>query len=223
MTAVYALRHPETTWNLEQRYQGRLESPLSAYGRRQATAAASLFEPGSLDAVVSSPLCRAHLLATEVADHAAASLLVDHRLTELGQTLWEGIDLSEIKIRYPELHDDWYERPDTVRFPEGESLADVQRRSLSALSDIFTRFPNGHVAVVTHSVVIQVLVAASLALELRHIHRLRIANAGVTTFCGSEIPGMVLNLNAFDPLHSTPTASAAAQGCAAWRPWRVAN
>jgi broad specificity phosphatase PhoE len=221
MTAVYVLRHPETTWNLAQRYQGRLESELSEEGKQQAQAAARVFSPGSLDAVVSSPLRRARNLAEAIADRSGAPFLVDHRLTELGQTTWEGLYLGEIRVLYPEMYDRWYLQPDTVRFPYGEDLSDVRARAQSGLSDIFARYPDGDVAVVTHSVVIQVLVATALALDLRHIHRLRITNAGITTLCGTEIPGSVLTLNALDP--RSPVAAAAAQGCASWQPRRIAS
>jgi len=219
MTAVYVLRHPETTWNLSQRYQGRLESPLSTTGREQAAVAASVFPPGSLNAVVSSPLRRARFLAGEIAGRTGAPLSIDHRLTELGQTSWEGLHLEEIQVRYPETHDRWYLRPDTVHFPEGEDLAAVQRRSQSALGDIFERYPDGDIAVITHSVVIQVLVATALALELRHIHRLRVSNAGITTMCGTAVPGSILTLNALEP--RSPVASAAALNCARWQPRRI--
>ena len=221
MTAVYVLRHPETTWNLGQRYQGRLESPLSESGKRQAQMTASYFEADSLDAIISSPLRRARTLADELAGRTGASVLIDHRLTELGQTTWEGLYLAEIRSRYPEMYDRWYLEPQTVRFPEGENLAEVQQRVVSALNDIFVSFPWGNVAVVTHSVVIQVMVATALSLELRHIHRLRVTNAGVTTLCGSELPGSVLSLNALDP--RSPVSSAAAQGCATWKPRRVTS
>jgi broad specificity phosphatase PhoE len=221
MTAVYVLRHPETTWNLAQRYQGRLESPISAAGERQTVRAVSAFVPGSLDAVVSSPLGRARYLANAVASRTGAPLAVDHRLTEIGQTTWEGLHRVEIDARYPEMYDRWYLSPDTVRFPGGEDLGDVRVRAQSALADIFSRYPEGDVAVVTHSVVIQVLVASALALDLRHIHRLRVANAGITTLCGTEIPGAILSLNALDP--KAPVESAAAEGCARWKPRRMTS
>jgi broad specificity phosphatase PhoE len=221
MTAVFVLRHPETTWNATQRYQGRLESPISLAGHAQAERAATAFGRGSLDAVVTSPLRRARFLADAVSTRTGAPLEVDHRFTELGQTTWEGLHLGEIRVRYPELYDRWYLEPDTVRFPHGENLADVRVRTQSALADIFTRYPDGNVAVITHSVVIQVLVATALALDLRNIHRVRVTNGGITTLCGREVPGSVLTLNALDT--QAPVNTAAAEGCASWRPRRVTS
>lgn len=221
MTAIYVLRHPETTWNVAQRYQGRLESELSGEGMRQAKLACEAFAGETLDAVYSSPLNRALQLAHEVARTTQSPLRIDQRLTEVGQCPWEGRTLLEIRSTYPDLYQQWYERPDEVRFPGGESLDDVQRRALSTLSSVFQRHPNGHVAVVTHSVVIQVLVASALSLDLRYIHRIRISNAGITTICGVESPGSLLELNNTAPLFASVVDSARKQDCVRWKRRRV--
>jgi probable phosphoglycerate mutase len=223
MTAVYLLRHPETSWNVAQRYQGRLDAPVTQEGRQQAKAVSRVFADSPLDVVYSSPMQRALCLAYELVHVTGAPLHTDHRLTEIGQGVWEGLYLHEIKARYPELFEQWYVRPDTVVFPGGEGLSDVARRGLSSLADVFRRYPEGNVAVVTHSVLIMVLVASALGMDLRHIHRIRVANAGITTLCGTEIPGAVLALNVTEPLYGSPVASARAQDCVSWRRRRVAS
>lgn len=223
MTAVYVLRHPETTWNQAQRYQGRLESPLSAEGRRQSRLVIQAFTRRDLDVVVCSPLKRAHYLASELAQATGAPLHVDHRLTEIGQSVWEGLHLAEIKEKYPDMYEQWYLAPDRVTFPRGENLQSVQARSVAALSDLYARYPTGNVGVVTHSVVIQVLVAASLSIGLQHIHQLRVSNASITTLCGQTAPGSMLSLNCTESLYGGPVASAAAQECAQSQPRRVST
>lgn len=223
MTAVYVLRHPQTTWNVEERYQGRLEAPLSPEGRRQARQVAKAFAPGDLDAIYSSPLLRARDLARAIVEATGSRLYFDNRLTELGLGCWEGLHVSEIRQRYPALYDEWYLRPDTISFPHGESLAAVRDRSQSALADVFARHPEGNVALVTHSAVVQVLVASALSLDLRHIHQLRISNAAITTLCGIQAPGSVLSINATESLYHSPVASAAAQQCIGWKPRRIAS
>lgn len=213
MTAVYVLRHPQTTWNREERYQGRLESPLSAEGQSQARLAARAFAAGGLAAVYTSPLRRALALAREVAQAADSPLVVDHRLTEIGQTLWEGLPVGLIEQRYPDLYQLWRTRPDLVRFPEGESVHDVRVRAMSALEEIYVAYPGCHVAVVTHSVVVQVLAACALEVDLRYLHRVPAANAAITTLCGSHAPGRLLSLNVCDHLFHSPVASATAHDC----------
>ncbi len=213
MTAIYVLRHPQTTWNAEKRYQGRLESPVSAEGCVQSRLAVRAFAASPLVAVYSSPLSRALYLARDLAQAVDSPLVVDHRLTEIAQTPWEGRYLHEIRHRYRDLYDQWYERPDQVHFPDGESLTDVQNRALSAVADIYRAHPNSHVAVVTHAVVIQVLAASALNLDLRYIHRVAVHNAGTTTFCGVSAPGLLLSLNSTGALYHSPAASAVAQAC----------
>jgi broad specificity phosphatase PhoE len=213
MTAVYVLRHPETTWNVAERYQGRLESPLSAEGRRQCQLTVRAFEDGPLDAVYSSPLGRALELARSLAGATEARLVVDQRLTEIAQGPWEGLYRAEIRQRYADLAQTWYETPDTVRFPGGESLGDVQERAISVLARIYDRHPDQNVCIVTHSVVVQVLAATILCLPLRHLHRIHVSNAGVTTLCGTAAPGALRSLNATGHLFTSPMASATAQKC----------
>ena len=221
MTAVFVVRHPETTWNAAQRYQGRLESPLSERGRLQARMVLRVFTGQKLDVVYSSPLKRALDLGSELARVTKASLRTDQRLTEIGQCPWEGLHLAEIRERYPEMYEAWYLRPDEVQFPGGEGLQAVHERAVSAMNDIQQRHPEGTVGVVTHSVVIQVLVAAALSLDLRHLHKIRVSNAGITTFCGTELGGGLLELNSGYALSQSPVATAAAQNCAAWKQRRV--
>jgi broad specificity phosphatase PhoE len=198
MTAVYVLRHPQTTWNVAERYQGRLEAELSAEGERQCRLTVAAFGDTPLDAVYSSPLRRAMDLARGIADITRAPLTVDQRLTEIAMGPWEGLYRAEIRARFPELFEEWYVRPHLVRFPEGEDLAQVRSRSESALSDFFRRHPNQAICVVTHSSVIQMLAATALGLDLRFTHRVHISNAGITTLCGHAVPGALMSLNVTD-------------------------
>jgi broad specificity phosphatase PhoE len=221
VTAVYVLRHPETSWNLEQRYQGRLESPLSERGKEQASLASRAFLGEKLDVVYSSPLRRARDLGVLLADATGATLIVDQRLTEIAQCPWEGLTLSQIEQRFPAMYEQWYAGPESLTFPMGECLVDVQNRALSLMEDVMRRYPSGHVAVATHSVLIQTLVCAALSLDLKHVHRLRISNAGVSTFCGTAPPGSLLSLNVTDALFPSPVVGASAQDCVSWKARRL--
>lgn len=213
MTAVYVVRHPETTWNAAERYQGRLESPLSAKGKQQSGLVSAAFLDGHIDVVYSSPLQRALHMAREIAQTADAPLCIDHRLTEMAQGPWEGLYRQQIEARYPSMYHDWHARPDGVQFPYGEGLAEVQVRALSALDDICHQHEEGNVVICTHSVVVQALTASSLALELRYIHRIRVDNASITTICREDGQDRLLAANNTDPLYHSPLASAAAQNC----------
>jgi broad specificity phosphatase PhoE len=223
MTAVYVVRHPQTTWNVTERYQGRLEAPLSAEGQRQARLTIAAFAGQRIDAVYSSPLCRALELGRGLAEVVDAPLIVDHRLTEIAMGPWEGLHRSEISERFPQMFREWYRRPDLVRFPGGETLEEVRDRARAALSGIFSAHPGQNVCVTTHSAVVHALVAPAMGLELRYIHRLQLANTGISTLCGETVPGRVLSLNVTGHLHASPVASALAQQCAGMEPRRLAS
>lgn len=217
VTAIYVLRHPETTWNVEGRYQGRLEAPLSERGRQQLELVCDAFRGDRLDAVLSSGLQRASVLARALADVTRAPLHVDHRLTEIAQGPWEGLKHAQIRERFPELYREWHERPDNLRFPGGEALADVRARTLSVLREIFRLHPEGNVGVVTHSVVVQVIAAQALSLPLRFIHRLQARNASISTLCGDMLPGVLLTLGSTSHLHGSPVTTAEAENCVGLR------
>ncbi len=177
-------------------------------------ARAGTFRGESLDCVVSSPMRRARCLASAIVEATHAPLRIDDRFTEIGQGPWEGLFLGEIKARYGQLYAEWHTRPDRVTFPRGESLADVSRRATSALTAVFDEYPRGNVAIVSHSVVIQVLVARALHLDFRYLHSVRILNASVSTLCGTGGPGALLALNVMDGLYHSAVAGARAFGCA---------
>src|SRR5947209_3707984 len=169
MTAVFMIRHPETTWNAVQRYQGRLDTPLSTRGEEQSRRLVGTFRHSRLDAVYSSPLRRSRHLAESLSRVSGATLRIDSRLTEMAQGPWEGLTLRHIEATHSDLYRRWYTRPDLVRFPGGEDLSEVNTRAQSALADIFAQHAIGHVVVVTHSVVIQVLTASAISLDLRYL------------------------------------------------------
>ena len=164
------LRHGESEWIIENRFQGQGETPLSAAGRRQAALAGDrLSHPhvspvlpvpaGRPLEIIHSPLARTAETARAVADAidgaAAAdgtgpsSVLVrpEAGLLEIGQGEWEGVTHDEISQRWPEVLAGWRRRPWETWAPGGESPAQVQERVRPALGTILERlgrdFPRG--------------------------------------------------------------------------------
>jgi broad specificity phosphatase PhoE len=139
MPTVYYIRHGETDWNAQNRFQGGLDIPLNDLGRSQATHAgrvlADLFaregrNAGSLG-FVTSPLQRARHTMEMVRSELKlppGGYAVDDRLREIGYGRWEGSTLAQMKASDPELYasreaDTW-----TVPAPGGESYASVTIR-----------------------------------------------------------------------------------------------
>jgi probable phosphoglycerate mutase len=185
------VRHGESTFVAEGRFQGQLDPPLSALGERQAAAIASwLARPGGppgldLDGhpieVVHSPLRRAAQSAEPIftaisgsSERAARSpvLRAEPALTEISQGAWEGRLHAEVAERWGRRLAAWRDRPTTAWAPGGERLSAVQERVRGALPGLLGRLdaPTGHPnpwsIVVAHDGVLRVLLLTVLGLPL---------------------------------------------------------
>ncbi len=149
------LRHGQSEWLAEGRFQGRSDTPLSPLGRRQADlAGARLAAPdapprlpvpaGEPVAIVHSPLARTH----ETADAVAAAFATAGRpvpplrpepgLAEIAQGDWEGLFQGEVEERYPVEIAGWRRDPVGVHAPGGESLPEVDARVRAALARVLS-------------------------------------------------------------------------------------
>ncbi|HYN48131.1 MAG TPA: histidine phosphatase family protein [Candidatus Nanopelagicales bacterium] len=147
------LRHGQSEWLAEGRFQGRSDTPLSPLGRRQAAlAGARLAAPhdpprlpvpaGEPVAIVHSPLARTRETAEAVAAAFASAgrpvppLRPDPGLAEIAQGDWEGLFQREVEERYPVEIAGWRRDPVGVHAPGGESLVAVDARVRSALARV---------------------------------------------------------------------------------------
>lgn len=90
MKRLLLVRHGQTQWNIERRYQGQQDTELTDFGRQQMVSAAQWLESETIDKLVTSPLKRARESADIVAEACGLYPQIDHRLTELHLGKWEG-------------------------------------------------------------------------------------------------------------------------------------
>lgn len=157
MTRVVLVRHGETDWNAEGRYQGQSNVALNATGMAQARDVARRLRTERLDAIYTSDLTRAVQTAEAVAGETGAPIHFDVRLREIDQGEWEGLLLAEIEARYAEAFRRRRLDPLGTRPPGGESVGEVRQRVLEALREIHRVHPNGTVAVVSHGLAIALI------------------------------------------------------------------
>lgn len=179
MKRIFLVRHGETDWNREGRFQGKMDIPLNSLGRDQAAAAAKALESADIDIVVSSPLSRAAETALSTASFAGLRVEVDEDLKEIDHGLWEGHTAEEVEKLWPGMLGTWHSHPEKVIMPEGESLEDVQNRAWAALEDLFPA-PGERIALFSHDAVIKVLLCRVLGCPLSSFWRFRIANGSIT-------------------------------------------
>ena len=156
-TQLYLVRHAQTDWNVEGRYQGQADPPLNTAGRAQAAKLSQELAGLSFTAAYSSDLRRARETAEILAAPRSLAVQVDPRLREIRLGVWEGQLATEIASRYPA---EWAERlrdPLNARAPGGEMVAEVARRMAEAATAIAGAQPEGVVLVVSHGVALATL------------------------------------------------------------------
>ncbi len=194
------IRHATNDWVGKQLVGWMPGAHLNEEGRGQAEALARRLTDLPLAAIYSSPLER----ALETAEPLAASHSLDIEVCpDLGETRfgrWEGRTLEEL-----EKEDLWpvvQSYPGGARFPEGESIREVQARIVAVLDAIRDAHPGQIVAAVSHSDPIKMAAAYYLGLSLDHFQRLTISPASITAFSFSRFGPRLVCLNYADSLPS---------------------
>lgn len=177
---MWLVRHGETEWNREARYQGHSDVPLNEEGIRQALKVAERMVGEPIVAVYSSDLSRARMTAEIIAAPHRAPLYIKPLLREADYGLWEGLPYREIKNRYPGSIERWLDDPEGSRPPQGESLGEVRDRALKAVEEIKAENPDGTVVVVTHGGVIAMLLMTFLKEDSSFLRRFFGRNASVS-------------------------------------------
>lgn len=150
MTKFCLVRHGQTDWNLEGRYQGQSDVPLNEYGLKQAQSLVESLNGHTFAAIYSSDLMRAQQTAQPISNKLGIQVQIERRLREINQGEWEGVLVEDIKARYAEI---WSLRtvdPASVRPPGGETVREVAERVYAALDEISRLFPNGRLLIVSH-------------------------------------------------------------------------
>lgn len=153
------VRHGESTFIVEERFQGQVETPLSSTGLRQAgQVGRRLARPhdppalpvpsGSPLELVHSPLERTTQTADAIrramdADGTPVTARPDPAFLEIGQGAWEGLHRTEVGARYATELSAWRRRPLEAWAPGGESLPAVQARVRPGLAVVLARLAEG--------------------------------------------------------------------------------
>ena len=156
------VRHGETVSNLEGRWQGQSDSPLSERGVLQAEALAEALAAEPIQAVYSSDMGRAIATGAPVAARHGLQVTTDARLREIHVGTFTDQLAAENRREHPELMDAWAHRPWTVTFPEGESLQAVWARIEDFLAETLPRHRGETVVLVSHGATAQVVRALGL-------------------------------------------------------------
>jgi probable phosphoglycerate mutase len=192
MPRLLLIRHGETTWNVEHRWQGWIDVPLNDIGEAQAVARARSLAHESFAprAIFTSDLQRASRTADIIAAHVEAPVIPSAGFRERFGGEWEGFTGTEIDERWPGLRAAWG-RGDVPAPPGGETDDAVLARFDNALRDALAHVGGGVAGIVTHHGVAR-LVATRAGVD---VHEL-IPNLGGFWF--DVVDGRLMNPEALD-------------------------
>lgn len=198
-TRLVLCRHGEPEHAFSGRCYGRLDVALSPHGLRQAEALAASLSDCRLAAVYASPAQRALQTAHAVASPHGLAPIAQPALAELDFGRLEGLRYQEIAERHPELYAAWMDEPTRVRFPDGESYAELRQRVLAALAELRARHRGEAFAAVSHGGPIRIILAACLRMPAEAIFRLDCGYASVSVVDWLGETPLVRAINAGPP------------------------
>jgi glucosyl-3-phosphoglycerate phosphatase len=154
-TRILLVRHGETTWNAEKRWQGWANSELSELGMRQAVEAAE--GVGAVDAIVASDLDRAADTARIISELIGVGpVMTEPGLRERDVGEWSGLTAAEIDARWPGAYAAWRADPNSAP-PGGETNETILRRAHDALRRIAEAWDGAEVLAVSHGGLMRLL------------------------------------------------------------------
>ncbi len=179
---IFLVRHGETNWNKEGRFQGQINIPLNINGKDQAKKASRYLKEVSFNKAFSSSMDRPYETAKIILQNSPnLEITKIEKLVEISHGLWEGKLENEIKKQWPELLKIWHEKPEEVMMPEGESIKEVSERSVNAWEEICLSQKNKDLTLlVAHDAVNKTLICHILGIDFSNIWMIKQGNGGIT-------------------------------------------
>jgi broad specificity phosphatase PhoE len=185
---ILLVRHGETNWNRDKRFQGQIDIPLNERGEEQARLVANFLASERIDLAFSSPLARPKQTAEAILNsHNQIPMTLIDDLQEISHGQWEGKLESEIEADFPGELQRWKDTPQSVQMPDGENLQQVWQRSAAAWQQIVDSTPAGKVALVSaHDAVNKALLCDLFDLPPDYFWAFKQGNGGVSVI---DYPG----------------------------------
>lgn len=178
-TIIYLVRHGETNWNRERRFQGQKDVPLNDYGRAQAKKLSEKLNlsNSNIDAIYSSDLKRAYETANIIAEKYNYDVRINIGLRERFFGVLEGLSLEEFKKDYPNTNFYNFDIDENLQI---EPYTDFQRRIYNTILTISEQHPNSSILIVSHGAAINSFLH-EISDGTLGAGQTKISNTGITT------------------------------------------
>ena len=180
MTEFIFIRHGETDWNRQQRFQGQIDVPLNATGHEQARRLAARLADAPAQAMLSSDLLRTRQTGEPLAASWRLTPHLNPAFREQSFGVLEGLDAPTIQAQHPDLWARWLEHRADFALPGGgESIRQFHTRVIGAVRQAAEDHAGQVVTVVTHGGVLDMLWRTANGLPLDGLRRCEIPNTGI--------------------------------------------
>lgn len=181
-THLIAIRHGETEWNRQGRYQGHLNSALNRDGMTQAEALGERLAAERFDLLLSSDLGRALQTAQAIALRTGHEIVVEPRLRERRMGIFQGLTSIEVETRYPDDYARFRSHDPDYVIPDGESARQLFERSVACFTALAERYAGLTFAAVTHGGVLAMLYRHARGMPLDAPRDFTLHNTGLNRF-----------------------------------------
>ena len=197
ITRILLVRHGETAWNREHRFQGRSNTLLNEKGREESRALAHALKDETITAAYSSPLGRAlETVKLIIHHHPTARISEEEDFVEMDLGTFEGMEAQFWVSHYPEFLERWRDTPSSVNMPGGECLKEVQTRAVNALKRIIDRHPPGSTLLIcSHNFVILTILCHAMNIHLDDFRKIKQSTTALNILCkqGENLWAEVVN------------------------------
>ncbi|MDB5878193.1 MAG: Phosphoglycerate mutase [Variovorax sp.] len=178
-TEIILVRHGETAWNRELRFQGHVDIPLNDAGHEQARRVGLRLAGEAVDHAFSSDLMRAQQTAAPAAQQLGLKVVTQAGLREQHFGVVEGLRAEDIRQLHPRAWEDWLAFREDHAMPEGESARQFHTRVINALGAIAATHAGKNLLVVTHGGVLDMVWRTAHGMSLNGPRQSDIPNAGI--------------------------------------------
>jgi len=160
---LFLIRHGQTLWNEEGRYQGNKDIDLTEEGIKQARLTAEYLSDVKFSCIYSSPLKRAvdtAKIINETNKGKNLKIIIRENLKEMHFGKWEGMKFEQLGREFHDEFQQWLKDPYNYCPTGGESFRKVKKRAIEEIEKIVKESEDGgNVAVVTHGgIILSILV-----------------------------------------------------------------
>lgn len=170
-TQILLVRHGETEWTAEDRFNGRTDIRLSENGKIQAHNLGIALEHDDIAICFVTPLQRTQETARLAVGDRNIEIVSKPQLIEIDYGLWEGLSRSEIMEKYPREWVRWNADPAAIPPPRGESGYEVAGRCIPAVEQMVEEYANKTILVVAHNTINRILLAHALGIPISEHRR----------------------------------------------------